>query len=124
MAGALTLGEDEFNQANSLEKSAKIKEAIAAYERLSVANPETWIDTVSQQRLAKLRPENPPRDASLPGLAEKYPGCWKRISARRNFMLEELGITLHESVLPLSNIPAWLPPYALAIDTVLTKTGN
>ncbi|HTB63856.1 MAG TPA: M24 family metallopeptidase, partial [Opitutales bacterium] len=47
-------------------------------------------------------------------LAAKHPACWKRIAARRRFMEEGLGIKLHESVLPLSNTPAWLAPYALA----------
>ena len=28
-------------------------------------------------------------------------------------MREALGIELHEDVLPLSNIPAWLPPFLL-----------
>jgi hypothetical protein len=54
-------------------------------------------------------------------LAAKYPGCSKRIAARRKFMQEELGIKLHDSVLPLSNIPAWLPPFALDRETVLTR---
>jgi hypothetical protein len=52
-------------------------------------------------------------------LATRHPGCWKRIEARRNFMREALGIRLHESVLPLSNTPAWLAPYALASKMAL-----
>ena len=47
-------------------------------------------------------------------IAARYPDCWKRIEARRYFIHEKLGIRLHESVLPLSNTPAWLAPYALA----------
>jgi len=47
-------------------------------------------------------------------LAARHPGCWRRIAARRQFMCEALGIKLHDSVLPLSNTPAWLIPYALA----------
>jgi hypothetical protein len=31
-------------------------------------------------------------------------------------MVETLKIRLDESVLPLSNIPAWLPPHALSAD--------
>ena len=46
---------------------------------------------------------------------------WQRMQARRQFMSEKLGIGLHESVLPVSNTPAWLPPYALDLETVLTK---
>jgi hypothetical protein len=43
------------------------------------------------------------------------------MQTRRQFMSEKLGIRLHESVLPLSNTPAWLPPYALDLDTILTR---
>jgi len=54
-------------------------------------------------------------------LAKKFPACWKRIQARREFMTTALGIRLDESVLPLSNMPAWLPPYALSLDNVFVK---
>jgi hypothetical protein len=53
-------------------------------------------------------------------LAESYPGAWKRITARRDFMRDSLGINLHEDVLPFSNIPAYLPPYLLAPDKAMT----
>jgi hypothetical protein len=46
-------------------------------------------------------------------LAARYPACWKRIQMRRQFMQEVVGIKLHEDVLPLSNTPGWLAPYAL-----------
>jgi hypothetical protein len=46
-------------------------------------------------------------------LAARHPDCWRRIAARRQFMREALGIKLHDSVLPLSNTPGWLAPYAL-----------
>ena len=46
-------------------------------------------------------------------LAGRYPACWKRIEMRRQFMREAVGIPLHEDVLPLSNTPGWLAPYAL-----------
>jgi Xaa-Pro aminopeptidase len=52
-------------------------------------------------------------------LAARHPDCWRRITARRQFMRDALGINLHDSVLPLSNTPAWLPPYALASKQVL-----
>ncbi len=52
-------------------------------------------------------------------LAACHPDCWRRIAARRQFMREVLGIKLHDSVLPLSNTPAWLAPYALAPGLVL-----
>src|SRR5258705_6676988 len=43
MARALTVGEDEFKQANGLIGSGKTVEAIAAFERLSKEYPATWI---------------------------------------------------------------------------------
>lgn len=54
-------------------------------------------------------------DAALRAeMAERFPGAWARIQARRAFMAGSLGIELHPDVLPLSNIPAVLPPFLLA----------
>ena len=53
-------------------------------------------------------------------LATRYPDAWRRIQARRDFMREALGIDLHPDVLPFSNIPAWLPPFALRPDLAMT----
>lgn len=47
-------------------------------------------------------------------LAARFPGAWARITARRHFMTEALGIALKPEVLPLSSMPAWLPPFWLA----------
>ena len=42
-------------------------------------------------------------------LAEQYPDLWSRVLARRHFMDQALGISLDESVLPLSNMGiTWL----------------
>ncbi len=46
-------------------------------------------------------------------LNARHPDCWKRIAARQRFMRDLLGIRIDESVLPLSNTPGWLAPYAL-----------
>jgi len=46
-------------------------------------------------------------------IAQHHPRCWKRVRARRDFMTGTLGIALDPSVLPLSNTPAWLCPYAM-----------
>jgi len=54
-------------------------------------------------------------------LAHEFPAMWQRMQRRRQFTSEKLGVGLHESVLPVSNTPAWLPPYALDLDTVLTE---
>ncbi|HEX7099287.1 MAG TPA: aminopeptidase P family N-terminal domain-containing protein [Acidimicrobiia bacterium] len=46
--------------------------------------------------------------------ARRYPGAWDRIQRRRAFMTDVLGIDLDPSVLPFSNIPAYLPPFLLS----------
>ena len=45
-------------------------------------------------------------------LAEDWPAAWGRITARRRFMADALGIDLHPDVLPPLHIPAWLPPFS------------
>ncbi|MFL5675652.1 MAG: M24 family metallopeptidase, partial [Chloroflexota bacterium] len=60
-------------------------------------------------------------DADLrAAFAKRYPAAWTRIQARRRFMAESLGIDLHEDVLPLSNLPAYLPPFLLRPDSAMT----
>jgi Xaa-Pro aminopeptidase len=59
-------------------------------------------------------------DETLRGqLAERYPDCFARCQQRREFMKDILGIPLPEEVLPLSNIPAIVPPFFLTPQTVL-----
>jgi hypothetical protein len=55
--------------------------------------------------------------------AAQFPEAWSRIQARRRFMDEALGITLHPDVLPFSNIPAYLPPFLLRPDRVMSMAG-
>ena len=63
-------------------------------------------------------------DASLRAtLAGAYPDLWARVTARRAFMRDALGIELHPDVLPLSNIPAYLPPFLLRPDRAMTLAG-
>ena len=63
-------------------------------------------------------------DASLrDAFASAYPDAWKRIQARRAFMREAVGITLHADVLPFSDIPAYLPPFLLRPDRAMTLAG-
>ena len=52
-------------------------------------------------------------------LAERYPRCWARMTQRRLFMSEVLGLPLDESVLPLTTIPGWLAPYILIPECAL-----
>ena len=97
MARALTVGEDEFRQANGLG-SGKTDEAISAFERLRKEYPATWIDRRSEERLAKLKTLDPVEErrpdftnraksvslsgaveegegrGEVGGLAAKYPG--------------------------------------------------
>ncbi len=63
-------------------------------------------------------------DASLrEEFAARFPAAWSRIQARRAFMRDELGIALHPDVLPFSNIPAYLPPFLLQPDHVMTHVA-
>jgi len=52
--------------------------------------------------------------------ASAYPGAWNRIHARRRFMDDVLGITLHPDVLPFSNLAAHLTPFLLRPDRAMT----
>ena len=54
-------------------------------------------------------------------LAASFPDAWARMEARRTFVRDVIGIQLDDTVLPLSNIPAWLPPYALDPGSVLVR---
>ncbi len=54
----------------------------------------------------------------------KYPEAWQRIQARRQFMVEVLGIELKPEVLPFSNIPAYLPPFWLSPRRALRVAGR
>ena len=60
-------------------------------------------------------------DALRAELAARYPDCYARIEARRNFMRASLGMRVDESVLPLSNMPGWLPPYALDLGRAFVQ---
>lgn len=56
--------------------------------------------------------------------AALYPDAWSRIQARRGFMADALGIRLHPDVMPFSNIPAYLPPFLLRPDRVMTLNAG
>jgi hypothetical protein len=63
-------------------------------------------------------------DASLRArLAATFPDLLDRVGRRRVFMRDVLGIDLHPDVLPLSNIPAVLPPFLLRPDRVMALAG-
>jgi len=52
-------------------------------------------------------------------IQDRFPGCWGRLQQRRTFMQQSLGVALDQSVLPLGNMPAWLPPYVLDLEMAL-----
>jgi hypothetical protein len=59
-------------------------------------------------------------DAALRArLRDEHPDAWQRIEARRGFMRDALGIELDPSVLPLSNLAGWVPPYFLDLGQAL-----
>jgi hypothetical protein len=54
-------------------------------------------------------------------LAREHPNVWARISARRDFMTDQLGLRLVDEVLPLSNTPAYHRPFWLLGDRVIVR---
>lgn len=54
-------------------------------------------------------------------LQKDYPEMWERMQNRRVVMRDNYGINLDESVLPLSDLAGWLPPYALDLSQVFVK---
>ena len=59
-------------------------------------------------------------DALRTELKEKHPDCYARCQQRRNFMIDKLGFELPEEILPLSNIPAIVPPWFLKPNQIFT----
>ncbi|MBK0091342.1 MULTISPECIES: M24 family metallopeptidase [Erwiniaceae] len=54
-------------------------------------------------------------DSSLQAkIAEAYPQLWQRITRRRDYLRDEIGIKLSADVLPLSNAVGYLRPFLLA----------
>jgi hypothetical protein len=63
-------------------------------------------------------------DSSLRAdFAAAFPDAWARVEARRQFMIETLGIDLHPDVLPFSNLAGHLPPFLLRPDRAMTMNG-
>lgn len=52
-------------------------------------------------------------------LQHRFPDCYARCQQRRAFMADVLGIALPDEVLPLSNIPAIVPPFFLHPNLIL-----
>lgn len=61
-------------------------------------------------------------DAELrEAIRTKYPDMHARITTRRALMADKLGVSLKESILPLSDTPLYLPPFWLKADHVLIR---
>jgi Xaa-Pro aminopeptidase len=59
-------------------------------------------------------------DEDLQGkLRTQYPDCFSRCLQRRRFMQNTLGIEVNDDVLPLSNMPAIVPPYFFKPNQIL-----
>jgi Xaa-Pro aminopeptidase len=54
-------------------------------------------------------------------LAGRYPDMWRRVTARRAFMADVLGIELKPEVLPLSNLAGYLPPFWLTPQLAMRR---
>jgi hypothetical protein len=59
-------------------------------------------------------------NAELRGEIEsRHPELWSRITARRAFMRDRLGIDVRDEVLPLTPTPGYFPPFWLDLDRAL-----
>jgi hypothetical protein len=63
-------------------------------------------------------------DALRAAMARSHPEASARITARRAFMMDVLGIRLKPEVLPLSNMAAWLPPFWLSPQKAMAMRGD
>jgi len=54
-------------------------------------------------------------------LMNAHPACYARCQARRDFMIDVLGIDLPEEVLPLGNVPAIVAPFFLEPNRVFAN---
>jgi Xaa-Pro aminopeptidase len=54
-------------------------------------------------------------------LLTAYPACYARCQARRDFMIDVLGIDLPEEVLPLGNMPAIVAPFFLEPNAIFAN---
>ncbi len=62
-------------------------------------------------------------DAALRAdLKARHPAVAERIEARRRFARDELGISIKDSILPLSSTPLCLPPFWLASGRLLARS--
>jgi hypothetical protein len=59
-------------------------------------------------------------DADLrASIASRHPELWSRITSRRAFMRDRLGIEVRDEVLPLTPTPGYFPPFWLNLERAL-----
>ena len=93
--------------------SIPLRSGMAVQVDVIPATPSPWFTTNLEDGIALA-------DAALRDeFADRYPEAWRRIEARRAFMVEVLGIRLKPEVLPFSDIPAYLPPFLLSPRRVM-----
>lgn len=54
-------------------------------------------------------------------LQNEHPQLWERVVLRRAYLTDVIGVTIDESLLPLSNTPLWHTPYLLDRTQGLTQ---
>ncbi|WP_127753858.1 M24 family metallopeptidase [Devosia sp. 1566] len=54
-------------------------------------------------------------------LRTRHPQVYTRIEQRRAFMRDELGVAIHDAILPMSSTPLCLPPFWLASNMLLAR---
>ena len=73
-AKALTTGEEDFRNANTLSQNGKFADAVAAYRTMQKEYRGSWIDRVSEERIAKLETDHPELKAQPQrGIAADHP---------------------------------------------------
>lgn len=54
-------------------------------------------------------------------LAQEHPESWRRMESRRKFLAEQIGISLHPSVLPLANTAGIIAPWGLSPEQIFAR---
>lgn len=57
-------------------------------------------------------------------LEEKYPDVYARMQARRDYMINVIGVQLPEEVLPMSNLAGAFRPYMMNLDMGMKVAGE
>jgi hypothetical protein len=52
-------------------------------------------------------------------IRKQFPDCFTRCRKRRDLMADVLGTPLPDEILPLSNVPAIVPPFFLRPNAIL-----